>query len=82
MYAPEALVSITEIPANAADVRRLLGTSMLEVRLGRLDPRLANSLAYLANAFFNALSTERDDQLLKTLVAQVAKLEEAERLRR
>jgi hypothetical protein len=75
IYRPEALTPITDPPEKATDVKRLLAISMLEVRLGRLDPRVANSMAYLANAFFNALETERNDTLMASLVAQVAKLE-------
>ena len=80
IYAPEGLAPISEVPDKATDVRKLLGISMLEVRAGRLDPKVANTLAYLANAFFAALETERHDTLLAGLVAQVAKLEaDAER---
>jgi hypothetical protein len=82
VYAPDNLTHI-ELPQSAADVKRLLAVSMLEVRLGKLDPKIANTLGYLANAFFNGVETERNDTLLASLVAQVAKLEaEAERPRR
>jgi hypothetical protein len=75
IYAPEGLAEITDIPEKAADVKRLLAISMLEVRLGRLDPKIANALGFLANAFFNAVEAERNDTLLAGLVQQVAKLE-------
>jgi hypothetical protein len=53
VYKPEGLTPITDPPEKATDVKRLLAISKLEVRLGRLDPRVA--MAYLANAFLNAL---------------------------
>jgi hypothetical protein len=42
-------------PKTAADLRELLAQSIVEVRIGRLDPKLANSISYLGTGFLRAL---------------------------
>jgi hypothetical protein len=36
------------VPASAADVRRMLAETMAEVKAGKMDPKVANTIAYLA----------------------------------
>lgn len=82
IYDPEKLAKI-ELPEKAADMRRLLAVGLLELWAGNLDPKVANTVGFLANSFCNALESERNDTLLAGLVEKVAKLEEeAERARR
>ena len=42
-------------PKTAADVRDLLAESMIEIRHGKLDPRVANALGYLSASYLRAL---------------------------
>jgi len=42
-------------PKTAADVCELLAESMIEIRLGKLDPRVANALGYLSASYLRAL---------------------------
>ena len=36
-------------PETAADVRRMLAETMAEVKAGRMDPKVASTLAYLGS---------------------------------
>jgi hypothetical protein len=40
---------------NAADVTTLLATTINEVRQGKLDPKIANAVGYLAGVLLRAL---------------------------
>jgi hypothetical protein len=42
-------------PKTAGDLLRLLAQTIVEVRSGRLDPKVANSIAYLAGGLANTL---------------------------
>jgi hypothetical protein len=42
-------------PKSAADVCELLAESMIEIRHGKLDPRVANALGYLSASYLRAL---------------------------
>jgi hypothetical protein len=42
-------------PSNAADLRDLLAHSIVEIRSGLLDPKLANSISYLGTGFLRAI---------------------------
>jgi len=56
-------------PRSAADLRDLLAQSIIEIRAGKLDPKLANSISYLGAGFLRAVE-----------VADIqARLEELER---
>jgi hypothetical protein len=55
-------------PKTAADLRDLLAQSIVEIRNGKLDPKLANSISYLGSGFLRALEgsdTERRLQVLE-----------------
>jgi hypothetical protein len=41
-------------PESAADVRRMLAETMAEVKAGRMDPKVANTIAYLATVLLRA----------------------------
>src|SRR5262249_9581064 len=42
------------VPESAADVRRILAETMAEVKAGRMDPKVANTLTYVATSFLVA----------------------------
>jgi hypothetical protein len=54
VYRPDSLKEFPA-PKNAADLRDLLAQSILEIRTGKLDPKLANSISYLGTGFLRAL---------------------------
>ena len=68
VYSPDGLQEFAA-PRSAADLRDLLAQSIVEIRAGKLDPKLANSISYLGTGFLRAIE-----------VADVqARLEELER---
>lgn len=71
IYAPEGLASFLA-PQNAGDLKTLLGASIIELRAGRLDPRLASSLGYLGAGFLKALETSDLEARLAALEKQSA----------
>jgi hypothetical protein len=46
VYRPDALKQFAA-PKTAADVGDLLAESIIEIRAGKLDPKVANALGYL-----------------------------------
>ena len=54
IYSPDALQEFTA-PRTAADLRDLLAQSIVELRAGKLDPKLANSISYLGAGFLRAV---------------------------
>jgi hypothetical protein len=54
VYKPDGLKEFPA-PKNAADLRELLAQSIIEIRTGKLDPKLANSISYLGTGFLRAL---------------------------
>lgn len=54
VYSPDGLQEFTA-PKSAADLRDLLAQSIIEIRTGKLDPKLANSISYLGAGFLRAL---------------------------
>jgi hypothetical protein len=57
-------------PKTAADLRDLLAQSIVEVRDGRLDPKLANSISYLGTGFLRALEISELEVRLVALERQ------------
>ena len=57
-------------PKTAADLRDLLAQSIVEVRIGRLDPKLANSISYLGTGFLRALEISELEARLAVLETQ------------
>ena len=68
IYRPEHLKKLAP-PRTAADLKDLLAQSIVEIRLGKLDPKLANSISYLGTGFLRALE-------LSDLEARLLALEE------
>ena len=54
VYSPDDLQEFAP-PRSAADLRDLLAQSIVEIRAGKLDPKLANSISYLGTGFLRAL---------------------------
>jgi len=54
VYNPENLKEF-QPPQTAAELRALLAQSIIEIRNGNLDPKLANSISYLGTGFLRAL---------------------------
>jgi len=46
------------VPESAADVRRILAETMAEVKAGRMDPKVANTVAYVATVLLRAYETD------------------------
>jgi hypothetical protein len=54
VFNPESLAPL-ETPQTAQDVTRFIATTMTEVRMARLDPRIANALGQLGTVFLKGL---------------------------
>jgi len=54
-------------PQSAADLRDLLAQSIIEIRTGRLDPKLANSISYLGSGFLRAIEVSDLESRLAAL---------------
>jgi hypothetical protein len=67
IYAPGRLKEFTA-PRDAADLRDLLAQSIIDIRAGMLDPKIANSISYLGAGFLRAVE-------LADIEARLAELE-------
>jgi hypothetical protein len=54
-------------PKTAADLRELLAESIIEIRAGKLDPRIANALGYLGASYLRALEVADVESRLSAL---------------
>jgi len=54
-------------PKTAADLRDLLAESIVEIRAGKLDPRVANALGYLGASYRRALEVSDLESRLDAL---------------
>ena len=54
-------------PKTAADLRDLLAESIIEIRAGKLDPRIANALGYLGASYLRALEVSDIERRLDAL---------------
>ena len=45
-------------PESAADVRRMLAETMAEVKAGRMDPKVANTVAYVGTVLLRAYEAD------------------------
>jgi len=53
-FSPDKLEQLPA-PKDLAGLKDLLGQSLVELRAGRMDPKLANSISYLAASFVRTL---------------------------
>ena len=56
-------------PKTAADLRELLAESIIEIRAGRLDPRIAYALGYHGASYLRALEVSEIESRLDALEA-------------
>jgi hypothetical protein len=69
VYRPDALKEFVA-PKTAADVRDLLAESIIEIRAGKLDPKVANALGYLGTSLLRALEVADVERRLDLLARQ------------
>ena len=74
IFNPDGLEPLAA-PKDAADLLVLLAQTIVEVRSGRLEPRVANSLSYVASAFMAALETADLEARLRALEGRYAALQ-------
>jgi hypothetical protein len=70
MLDPAQLASFPP-PRTAHDLRDLLATTIIEVRAGKLEPKVANALAYLGAGFLSCLEHTDLAEQLAALKAEV-----------
>ena len=66
VYSPDNLKEFPP-PRTAADLRDLIAQSIVEIRAGTLDPKLANSISYLGGGFMKALEVSDAERRLAVL---------------
>lgn len=71
-FNPDGLKDVP-VPRTAADLRELLAQSIVDTRTGNLNPRLANSIAYLGTGFLRALEVSDLEARLLALEARPEK---------
>jgi hypothetical protein len=54
-------------PKTAADLRELLAESIVEIRSGKLDPKIANALGYLGASYLRAVEVSDVQERLDAL---------------
>ena len=57
-------LKVFDPPKSAADLRDLLSQSIIELRTGTLDPKLANSISYLGTGFLKATEASETESRL------------------
>jgi hypothetical protein len=68
IYSPDDLKHFAA-PTSAGDLRDLLAQSIIEIRTGKLDPKLANSIS-LGTGFLRAIEVSDLENRLKALEAR------------
>jgi hypothetical protein len=69
VFSPDKLMAFAA-PKTAADVRDLLAQSMVELRAGDLEPRIATSICSLAAEFLKTLEVSTIEQALERLESE------------
>jgi hypothetical protein len=59
-----------QIPQSAAEVKDALAKVLAEVYCGKLDPKVATSMAYIGNTLLRAIETSDLEQRLAALEAR------------
>ena len=65
-HSPDGLKEFSA-PKSASDLRDLLAQSIVEIRTGKLDPKLANSISYLGSGFLRAIEVSDLESRLAAL---------------
>jgi hypothetical protein len=76
VYSPDGLKDFAA-PKTAADLRDLLAQSIVEIRAGKLDPKLANSISYLGTGFLRALEISEIEPRIEALEREVEAAKQA-----
>lgn len=63
---------------SAGDVCKLLSETIGDVRIGRLDPKIANTVGYLAGVLVRALEVGKIEERLAALEVVMGRTEGAE----
>ena len=63
-------------PQTAADLRDLLAESIIEIRAGKLDPKVANELGYLGTSLLRALEVADVERRLDLLEGHDVRMED------
>jgi hypothetical protein len=58
-------------PKSAADLRDLLAQSIIEIRTGRMDPKMANALGYIGASYLRALEVADVESRLEKMELQI-----------
>ena len=66
VYKPSDLKEFAA-PKTAADLRDLLAESIVEIRAGKLDPRVATAVGYLGASYLRALEVSDIEERLNAL---------------
>jgi hypothetical protein len=66
LFSPDKLMPFAA-PKTAADVRDLLAQSIVEVRAGQLDPRIATSICCLVTEFLKTLEACTIEEVIEPL---------------
>jgi hypothetical protein len=69
VYRPDSLKEFAA-PKTALEVRDLIAESIVEVRAGKLDPKVANALGFLGAGFLRALEAADTERRLDLLERQ------------
>ena len=64
-------------PKTAADLRDLLAESIVEIRAGKLDPRIATAVGYLGSSYLRALEVSDVEARLDALEENQSSAERA-----
>jgi len=75
VYSPDGLQEFPA-PRTAADLRDLLAQSIVEIRAGKLDPKLANSISYLRTGFLRAIEVADLQARLESLEREQRRVSE------
>lgn len=60
-----------EPPKRAADLRDLLAQSIIEIRTGKMDPKMANALGYIGASYLRALEVADIESRLEKMELQI-----------
>ncbi len=78
VYKPENLKEF-EAPRSAADLRDLLAQSIIEIRTGKMDPKLANAVGYVGASFLRALEVSEIEPRLQKLEQELERAQQTSR---
>jgi hypothetical protein len=70
VYNPDSLKAFSA-PKSAADLRDTLAQSIVELRTGKMDPKVANALGYLGASYLRALEVADFESRLERMEAQL-----------